>query len=91
MSPTIQDSIALAAVAMAVAYLGRVAWSSVAERRSGACGGCAACPATPESSARQPLVALEQLAASVSKPPGQPEAGRDASKNLANGRSVTDC
>jgi hypothetical protein len=75
---TLEDWIALAAVGAAAAYLGRVAWRSIAQRRSGGCGGCAQCPAGSEASESQPIIELDQLTASVAKRSAVSQSSRDS-------------
>jgi hypothetical protein len=56
-----QNSLALALVIVAAAYLGWRGWLVLA-RRKGGCGACASCPADqPQTISGKPLVTLETI------------------------------
>ena len=65
----IQNLIALAAVALAVAYLARAGYRVMARPKGSGCGACGSCPATKAVSETAPpgLVSLETLRESAAR------------------------
>jgi hypothetical protein len=66
-----QTAVVLFVIVAATAYLGRVAWRSIARRKAAACGGCDTCGANGKAQ----MVELGQLASSAPQEPRPPAKG----------------
>ena len=61
-----QTTIVVTVIALAMAYLGRLAWLSIVARKAAACGGCDRC-ATSKAGEGQAIVGIDRLSASANQ------------------------